>query len=109
MPPKPCSETIAATVAESHDEGVEERNHLAAGSPAQMAVDVDWVVAVARCLATLRLVFEMVRVSKVLRRYQKMLQQQVGLWLAWSWKALQWSLQQLLRSSRCGDFDVESE
>lgn len=68
-----------ATVAESHDEGVEGTNHLAAGSPAQMAVDVDWAVAVARCLATSRRVFVMVKVWNVLRLYQRMPQLEVGL------------------------------
>ncbi len=98
-----------ATVAGNHDEGVEEMNHLAAGSPAQMAVDVDWAMAVARCLATSRPVFGMVKVWNVLRPYQRMSQLQVGSWLVWSWIALQLSLPPLLRSFQCGDFDVESE
>ena len=53
---------IVAIVAESLGVNVEEMNHLAAKTPIQTVADVDVVLVVARCLVTLILVSEMVKV-----------------------------------------------
>lgn len=65
MTAKEGREMIAVIVVESLVSSVAERNHSAVDMPIQMASDVSWVWEVARCLATSKLVFEMVKVSNV--------------------------------------------
>lgn len=106
---KVSQESIVAIVAENRVVDVGETIHLAASSPAQMADGASLGVVVAHCLATLRLVFEMAKVSNVLRLYPRRAPLRDGSSWVWWLRALHLSLQQLLRSFRYGDFGDELE
>jgi hypothetical protein len=62
---KACLGRILVSVVESRVGDGEGMNHLVVDSPSRMACGADLVVAVARCLVTLRLVCGMVKVLNV--------------------------------------------
>lgn len=97
------------SVVESRGGDGEGMNRWVVDRPGPTAGGADLVVAVARCLVTLRLVCGMEKVSNVWRRYQRKPRLVDGSRWVWWWIASRLSRQQPLQSCHCGDFDGESE